>query len=713
MTPTEIESSLLSPSVAQEHAFQILQSLGRLLGEDPDDPAVISLLIRALEYREAFEAYSPLLNALLRETGLYPYAEPTLLTHRDRIAFEFHRPARESDQSELVFHRVQAQVYWRLVEGENIILSAPTSFGKSLIIDALIDTSKYNRIALIVPTIALIDETRKRLSRFSNGYKIVTHSSQPADPNRGTIFVLTQERVIEREDLDHLDLFVIDEFYKLSADGKDDNRAAILNHAFYKLLKTARQFYLLGPNIRTVPTNFLDRFEAGLIVSDFVTVASNVQRVKRTGRSREARETVLVDLTREVDGSTLIYCQSPASVRRVAKLMVEQEVVPSLSPLAEVVEWISTNFHPEWIVARALAHGIGVHHGRLPRALAHLQVWLFNAGMLKFLICTSTLIEGVNTAAKHVIIYDNKISRKPIDYFTYRNIQGRSGRMFRHFVGTVHLFHDPPQPDLLDVDFPVFSQTDTASDGLLVQLDEEDLGIEGSKRVGRLSGQSDLSMETIRANAHVEPQQQIDLARHIRKNAGELHPYLSWRGQPTNDQIYKVCELLFDTLLGSVNRSAVRSDRQLAFLLTGLQERGAAGFVTEQAFASGPRVPVDPSTRVENALEFLRNWASFYFPRALSALERIQGEVFEHLGLSGGSYAAFAVRIENLMLPPALAALDEYGLPFQLVTRLQGQLPVEGDLDAVLHTLKTLDVGQLKLGSFEAELLQEVQILFS
>ena len=263
---------------------------------------------------------------------------------------------------------------------------------------------------------------------------------------------------------------------------------------------------------------------------------------------------------------------------------------------------------------------------------AQLQVRLFNAGKLKFLVCTSTLIEGVNTAAKHVVIYDNKISRKPIDYFTYRNIQGRSGRMFRHFVGTVHLFHNPPQPDLLDVDFPVFSQTDAASDGLLVQLDEDDLGSEGSQRVSRLRGQSELSMETIRANAHVEPQQQIELAGHIRLNADELYPYLSWRGQPTNDQVYKICELLFDTLLSNVGRSAVRSDRQLAYLLTRLQEQGASGFITEQAFASGRGAPADASDRVENALEFLKNWASFYFPRALSALERIQDEVFERLG---------------------------------------------------------------------------------
>ena len=389
--------------------------------------------------------------------------------------------------------------------------------------------------------------------------------------------------------------------------------------------------------------------------------------------------------------------------------MLEHDIMPILPELGEVVDWISENFHPEWVVARSLARGIGVHHGRLPRALAQLQVRLFNSGKLKFLVCTSTLIEGVNTAAKHVIIYDNKISRKPIDYFTYRNIQGRSGRMFRHFVGTVHLFHDPPQPDLLDVDFPVFSQTETASDGLLVQLDEDDLEDEGTQRVTRLRGQSELSMETIRANAHVDPQQQIELAKYLRLNAEELYSYLAWRGQPTNDQIYKICELLFDTLLSGVSRNAVRSDRQLAFLITRLQERGASEFVTDQAFASGPGVRADPSERVENALEFLRTWASFYFPRALSALELIQREVFERLGLPVGSYSAFAVRVEHLMLPPSLAALDEYGLPLQLAKRLEGRLPAEEGLDVVLDALRGLDIEQLDLARFEAGLLHELQ----
>lgn len=705
MTPDETLRALAAPSRTPNQAFAILQSIARLLGEKPEDPTAQTLLIRVLEHREDFENFSPLLNALLRETGLYPYAEPNELFTRDRLAFEFHRPDGQLAEAGFIFHRVQAQVYWRLIDGENVILSAPTSFGKSLIIDALIASHRYKRVALVVPTIALIDETRKRLSRFSGTHKIVTHASQPADPARGTIYVLTQERVIERKDLDHLDLFVIDEFYKLDPSGGGADRAAILNHAFYKLLKTAKQFYLLGPNIRTVPIDFLDRFEARLIVSDFVTVASDVRRVDQAGGAREA----LVRLTREIEGSALIYCQSPGSVRRVAQLMVEHQVTPIEPALSDVVAWIGRNFHPDWIVARALTHGIGVHHGRLPRALAQLQVRLFNNGALKFLVCTSTLIEGVNTAAKHVVIYDNKISKKPFDYFTYRNIQGRSGRMFRHFVGTVHLFHPPPQADLLDVDFPAFSQTDAASDGLLVQLDEEDLGGDGLRRVDKLKGQFDLSFETIRANAHIDPQQQIDLARYIRAHARELHPALSWRGEPSNDQIYKVCELLFDTLLAGVGRDVVRNGRQLALLLTQLRQLGASRFIQAQARALGPRAPADPSDRVENALEFLRNWASFHFPRSLTALERIQAEVFGRLNLRAGSYASFAVRVESLMLPTALAALDEYGLPLQLVARLQPFLPASGDLDAVLAALRAIDIRRLPLSQFEIGLLREVQ----
>jgi hypothetical protein len=105
------------------------------------------------------------------------------------------------------------------------VLSAPTSFGKSLIIDALLASGKFDNVVIIVPTIALIDETRRRLSRFRQRYKIITHPSQ--ESGERNVFVLTQERAVDRKDVDDIDLLVIDEFYKLDiGDGDDGERAA-------------------------------------------------------------------------------------------------------------------------------------------------------------------------------------------------------------------------------------------------------------------------------------------------------------------------------------------------------------------------------------------------------------------------------------------------------------------------------------------------------
>src|SRR5207248_5704561 len=103
------------------------------------------------------------------------------------------------------------------------------------------------------------------------------------------------------------------------------------------------------------------------------------------------------------------------------------------------------------------------------------MVRAFNRDVLRFLVCTSTLIEGVNTKAKNVVIYDDKINKSRIDFFTFNNIKGRSGRMMQHFIGHVYLFHPPPEEELPLVDVPAFTQPEGTPDSLLIQLDRDDL----------------------------------------------------------------------------------------------------------------------------------------------------------------------------------------------------------------------------------------------
>lgn len=114
-------------------------------------------LIRLLSYLEKEEVeYTPLVNHLIRQTGLYPYLEPGTSTWSDRFAFESFKVDVGAD-APITLHREQSTVLRHLIDGEDLAVSAPTSFGKSLIIDAFIAIKKPTTVVVLVPTIALTD----------------------------------------------------------------------------------------------------------------------------------------------------------------------------------------------------------------------------------------------------------------------------------------------------------------------------------------------------------------------------------------------------------------------------------------------------------------------------------------------------------------------------------------------------------------------------
>lgn len=75
-----------------------------------------------------------------------------------------------------------------------MVVSAPTSFGKSLLIEEVIASKLYEQIVIIQPTLALLDETRKKLLKYKNWYKIIVSTSQEPTKEKGNIFYL-QENV--------------------------------------------------------------------------------------------------------------------------------------------------------------------------------------------------------------------------------------------------------------------------------------------------------------------------------------------------------------------------------------------------------------------------------------------------------------------------------------------------------------------------------------
>ncbi len=702
ITIPELREALRSPDEIRQRGFSLLKAIAAAVNENDDSDLARELVIRALEHRADFKASEVILDGLAREVGLFPYVAEDSLGLRDMVAYEYHRPLKMP--AELVFHREQAHIYRRLLAGDSIILSAPTSFGKSKIIDAMIALDHYKNIAVIVPTLALIDETRRRLAAFSDRYKIVTHLSQAAAERN--IFVLTAERAVAYEELPKIDFFVIDEFYKIGAQGDDETRTVALNQAFYRLLKGRGQFYLLGPNIQEVPEGLENAFRCVFYPTTYATVVAEQVDFRRDGDPVER----LIELARTLDEPTLIFRSSPPKVNAIARALLDAGIGDDAPALQGCADWAASHYHPEWIFPQALSRGIGIHHGKLPRSLAQYTVRAFNDGRLRFLICTSTLIEGVNTKAKNVVIYDNKIALRKIDHFTFNNIKGRSGRMFQHFIGRVYVFNDPPEPALPFVDFPLFTQSAETPDSLLIQMDTADLTATSKDRMTRFTDQNVLPLSVLRQNGSIEPADQIELAEALSQHADEWSSLLAWNQFPSYEQLKLVCELIWKYLEKKSMKAGVSSGAQLAFKTLGLyRERASSARRVRNELTPGQYAAQNPDVAVERVLEFDRTWAGFELPRYLMAVSSIQSHVLGERGLPVGDYAAYSAQIECLFKTPVVAALDEYGIPLQIGEKLQAALMTTDDLDAALLRLKRLDLQKSKITPFEREIISDAQ----
>lgn len=446
--------------------FEECSAINDLLQANAEFEARNRLICLLDALSKAEQAYTPLLNHLIRESGLYPYLEPETSSWQDRFVYESFKVDIGQDEP-VTLHSEQSLVLKHLLDGDNLAVSAPTSFGKSLIIDAYIAIKKPRNVLILVPTIALTDETRRRLSKkFSAEYKIVTTSE--VELGEKNILIFPQERAIHYCDkLEQLDLLVVDEFYKASR-AFDKERSPALLKAMLKLGEKAAQKYYLAPNIADLNEN---PFTKGMtfLRMDFNTVfLEKHEEYKDINKDVQKKNDALLRILGKHETKSLIYAGTYAGVDDVTTLLIDNTEKEDSPLLSNFSAWLSTNYHPNWKLTNLVKRGVGIHTGQLHRSLSQIQVRLFEEekGGLQTLVSTSSIIEGVNTSAENVIVWSNKKAQLKLDDFTYRNIIGRGGRMFRHFVGKIYILEEPPAPvdTQLELTFP---------DELLADVDDE------------------------------------------------------------------------------------------------------------------------------------------------------------------------------------------------------------------------------------------------
>lgn len=389
---------------------------------------------------------------LIRKSGIYPYLEKYIETaiFEDKLAYSLFNL--NINNEDIILHIEQSRVLKLLLKGENIVLSAPTSFGKSYIIDALISIKKseMDNILIIVPTIALLDETRRRIySKFKSDYNIITTSNQ--NPHGRNIYILTQERaLLYINRIYELNLFIVDEFYKIA---DNSGRASILQKIISHFMSISEQKYFLCPYIDDINENPFVKKDSFLKL-DFNTVIVKEHKKYKKLQYYGYKNIKLINLLKLIkNNKNIIYTNSINSVNKLSSFLINKNITTNdnlenneNNLLNSLLDWLKNNYTDKWYLYDLIKKGIGIHNGQIHRCLTQIQLKLYNdTKIINTIIATSSLIEGVNTQAENIILYSNLIARDKIDRFTYNNIKGRSGRMFKYYTGNIYLLEEPPE----------------------------------------------------------------------------------------------------------------------------------------------------------------------------------------------------------------------------------------------------------------------------
>ena len=395
-------------------------------------------------------------------------------------------------------HPDQYKALKLLEKNQGLILSAPTSFGKTYVVFEYIARFLPHTVFLVVPTLALIDEYKKRIIKthkhIFGHYKVFTNINSEIDYSEYEykMFIVTHDRVLEEtsfDTIDERDLLVIDEVYKLDTRGNDD-RKLILNFAYYYLVQKSEKHILLAPFISGVDNIEQLQKKPVFFSSDFSPVVNEVVECPIYMDTIEERfkETNKILSSISEQARTLVYFANASDIPKYVNSYSNEKYDDTQisQGTANFIEWMSDEIHPDWYVVKAMKRGFLVHCGELQLGIRNMELDIFeeDSEPHNIMLCTSTLLEGVNTSTENIIItkpcrsywYNHSNDFEAFDFF---NLVGRSGRLFKTNLGKAFYIKSPTDKSFSINDAIKSIEFEITSDSVDVKIQKKECTDEG------------------------------------------------------------------------------------------------------------------------------------------------------------------------------------------------------------------------------------------
>lgn len=396
----------------------------------------------------------------------------------------------------------QKRVWDKLSELKLLGISAPTSAGKSFIIllkaiDSIIN--KAGDIIYIVPTLSLVAQVsadfNDYLKRFEiDDYRIsTTYSSENLKSKK--IYILTQEKAIaafsqSEYPFKNVRVLIIDEIQNIEkVANENDQRSKILYDAMMEFRHTINPdlTIIAGPRVEGLKQLGIDIFaeeqsdEEKVNDSPVASITYSISKnrnnyffnqytdiirypnkvavtndamIKGYGSAqyRDAFVNYLSDFIKNLglNSRNIIFSPTTSQARKTAKKLAElQETTIKNQKISSLVDFIKTTVHSKYDMCDTIPKGFAYHHGKTP---THVRVAIEKAvrdKLIPNIVCTTTLMQGVNLPAQNVILRNPDLAIRQRDGlkpkltdYEIANLRGRAGRLLKDFIGRTFVLEE-------------------------------------------------------------------------------------------------------------------------------------------------------------------------------------------------------------------------------------------------------------------------------
>ena len=438
-------------------------------------------------YTNRTRDYAPLYEVALNK-GLYPIAkliDSHHLKEEERNFFtEFNASFIESYKENTIYLSEQQYLLNRFYisnKDSSVSVVAPTSYGKTELILQTIKENPNKNICIITPTKSLLSQTRKRILNAKIGWvkKIVVHPDMYNSNDNTCVAVLTQERLLRllKNNVSlSFDFVIVDEAHNLL---EIDQREELLASVIIVLNKRNRNaaFKFLTPFIKDA-TNLKVRYAAYDISAYTIDEYVKTERVylydirgnsglhmydqymnQWYGCNSEPRDQTSIQFIQKNAGDkNIVYFNKPVDIEKFAEeMIINLPDIPLSKELELAIDHISEYIDPEYTIVKSLKKGVVYHHGSVPDTVRSYIEYLYVAfPEIKYIITSSTLLEGVNIPASKIFIMDNRKGRANLTHSSFKNLIGRICRfseVFNEKSGTLKKL-EPEIYIVLDKYFP-------------------------------------------------------------------------------------------------------------------------------------------------------------------------------------------------------------------------------------------------------------------